>query len=76
MQMSVFLCWQNINTCFMLRFDYIPEAPVGGSCVAAASDSCSDPNAQCNGGVCECNAGYYDDDGISNNNAGTCTLRE
>ena len=54
----------------------ILEAPVGGSCVAAASDSCSDPNAQCNGGTCECNAGYYDDDGISNNNAGTCTLRK
>ena len=60
----------------LLRFVYIPEAPVGGSCITAASDSCSDPNAQCNGGTCECNAGYYDDDGNSGNNAGTCTLRK
>ena len=49
---------------------------MGGSCATAASDSCSDSNAQCVGGTCECNAGYYDDDGISNNNAGTCTLRK
>ena len=37
-----------------------------------ASDSCGDPNASCNGGTCQCNAGYHADDGISINNAGTC----
>ena len=36
----------------------------------------SDSNSQCAGGTCQCNSGYYDSDGISNNNAGTCTLRK
>ena len=53
---------------------YVTEGSLGGSCVTAAADSCSDPNAQCVNDVCECNEGYYDDDGISDNNAGTCTL--
>ena len=47
---------------------------LGGSCVTAAADSCSDPNAQCVNDICECNEGYYDDDGESDNNAGTCRL--
>ena len=50
------------------------EGSLGGNCVTAAADSCSDPNAQCVNDSCECNAGYYDDDGISDNNAGTCRL--
>ena len=50
------------------------EGILGESCVIAAADSCSDPNAQCVNGICECNEGYYDNDGISDNNAGTCTL--
>ena len=53
---------------------YITEGSLGGSCVTAAADSCSDSNAQCVNDVCECNDGYYDDDGISDNNAGTCRL--
>ena len=50
------------------------EGILGESCVIAAADSCSDPNAQCVNDICECNEGYYDNDGISDNNAGTCTL--
>ena len=52
------------------------EGDVCGSCTAKAYDSCSDPNASCNEATCECNADYYDDDDISNNNAGTCTIRK
>ena len=51
---------------------FISEAPLGGSCEPAASDSCADPNAACNSGLCGCNEGFYDDDGIPLNNAGTC----
>ena len=36
----------------------------------------SDSNSQCVGGTCQCNSGYYDSDGISDNSAGTCTLRK
>ena len=50
------------------------EGSLGGSCVTAVSNSCSDPNAQCVNDACECNEVYYDDDGISDNNAGTCRL--
>ena len=53
---------------------YITEGSLGGSCVTAATDSCNDPNAQCVNDICECNEGYYDNDGISDNNAGTCIL--
>ena len=53
---------------------HFTEGSLGGSCVTAAADSCSDPNAQCVNDVCECNEGYYDDDGVSDNNAGTCRL--
>ena len=52
------------------------EGFLGESCVIAAADSCSDPNAQCVNDICECNEGYYDNDGISDNNAGTCILSE
>ena len=34
-----------------------------------------DPNANCDTGTCQCNTGYYDDDGMADNMAGTCTLR-
>ena len=61
---------------FVLFYSFSTEGELGGSCATAASDSCSDSNAQCNGGTCECNSGYYDNDGISNNNAGTCVLRK
>ena len=53
---------------------YFIEGSLGGSCVTAAAESCSDPNAECVNDICECNEGYYDDDGISDNNAGTCRL--
>ena len=33
-------------------------------------------NSQCVGGTCQCNGGYYDSDGISDNSAGTCTLHK
>ena len=36
----------------------------------------SDSNSQGVGGTCQCNGGYYDSDGISDNSAGTCTLRK
>ena len=35
-----------------------------------------DSNSQCVGGTCQCNSGYYDSDGISDNSARTCTLRK
>ena len=52
----------------------LTEGTLGGSCVTAAADSCGDPNAQCINNICECSEGYYDDDGMSDNNAGTCRL--
>ena len=66
------------NTCLVIlrQLFVTTEAPVGGSCATVASDSCSDSNAGCVGGTCECNDGYYDSDGVSDNNAGTCTLRK
>ena len=36
----------------------------------------NDSNSQCVGGTCQCNSGYYDSDGISDNSAGTCTIRK
>ena len=39
------------------------------------SNSC-DSNSQCVVGTCQCNSGYYDSDGISENSTGTCTLRK
>ena len=33
-------------------------------------------NSQCVCGTCQCHSGYYDSDGISDNSAGTCTLRK
>ena len=36
----------------------------------------NDNNSQCVGGTCPCNGGSYDSDGISDNSAGTCTLRK
>ena len=61
---------------FFLFYSFSTEGELGGSCATAASDSCSDSNAGCVGGTCQCNSGYYDNDGISNNNAGTCVLRK
>ena len=62
------------NNWYLDHSIYITEGSLGGSCVTAAADSCGDPNAQCVNNICECNEGYYDDDGISDNNAGTCIL--
>ena len=65
------------KSCFLIihcSYIYFTEGSLGESCVTAAADSCSDPNAQCVNDICECNDGYYDDDGISDNNAGTCIL--
>ena len=53
---------------------YFTEGAIGERCVTEVADSCSDPNAECVNGTCECSEGYYDDDGISDNNAGTCRL--
>ena len=39
-----------------------------------SNSTSNDRNSQCVGGTCQCNSGYYDSDGISNNSAGTCTL--
>ena len=64
------------NKISVLFFSFSTEGELGGRCATAASDSCSDSNAGCVGGTCQCNSGYYDDDGISNNNAGTCVLRK
>ena len=36
----------------------------------------SDSNSQCVGGTCQCNSGYFESDDISDNSAGTCTLRK
>ena len=44
--------------------------------VGISFSNSSDSNSQCVGGTCQCNSGYYDSDSISNNNAGTCTLRK
>ena len=55
---------------------HISEGNLGDSCADAASDACSDPNAECQGSTCQCSSGYYDSDGISDNSAGTCTLRK
>ena len=41
-----------------------------------SNSNSSDSNSQCVGGTCQCNGGYYDSDGISDNSAGTCTLRK
>ena len=62
--------WAGKTSCEVNFFSII----LGESCVIAAADSCSDPNAQCVNDICECNEGYYDNDGISDNNAGTCSL--
>ena len=60
----------------MRRVPIYLKGGVGGSCTLTASDSCSGPKASCNWGTCEYNAGNYDGEGISNNNAETCTLRK
>ena len=44
--------------------------------VSNSYSNSSDSNSQCVGGTCQCNSGYYDGDGISDNSAGTCKLRE
>ena len=44
--------------------------------VSNSNSNSNDSNAQCVGGTCQCNSGYYDSDGISDNSAGTCTLRK
>ena len=36
------------------------------------TSECADPNAECTGLKCICKDGYYDNDGIADNNAGTC----
>ena len=41
-----------------------------------SNSNSEDSNSQCVGGTCQCNSGYYDSDGISDNIAGTCTLRK
>ena len=41
-----------------------------------SNSNSSDRNFQCVGGTCQCNGGYYDSDGISDNSARTCTLRK
>ena len=69
---SITLGWNYLL--YMYFCMHFTEGSLGGSCVTAAADSCSDPNAQCVNDVCECNEGYYDDDGVSDNNAGTCRL--
>ena len=53
---------------------YSTEGSLGDRCVTAEADPCNDPNAECVIEVCVCKEGYYDDDGISDNNAGTCRL--
>ena len=44
--------------------------------VSNSYSNSSDSNSQGVGGTCQCNGGYYDSDGISDNSAGTCTLRK
>ena len=44
--------------------------------VSYSYSNSSDRNSQCVGGTCQCNSGYYDSDGISDNSARTCTLRK
>ena len=41
-----------------------------------SNSNSSDSYSQCAGCTCQCNSGYYDSDGISDNSAGTCTLRK
>ena len=41
-----------------------------------SNSNSSDSNSQYVGGTCQCNYGYYDSDDISDNSAGTCTLRK
>ena len=61
----------------VLTLCFISAASLGDSCSDSEPvDSCSDSNSQCVGGTCQCNGGYYDSDGISDNSAGTCTLRK
>ena len=44
--------------------------------VSNSYSNSSDSNFQSVGGTCQCNSGYYDSDGVSDNIAGTCTLRK
>ena len=44
--------------------------------VSNSYSNSNDSNSQCVGGTCQCYSGYYDSDGISDNSAGTCTLRK
>ena len=44
--------------------------------VSISYSNISDSNSQCVGGTCQCNGGFNDSDGISDNSAGTCTLRK
>ena len=44
--------------------------------VSNSHSNSSDSNSLCVGGTCQRNGGYYDSDGISDNIAGTCTLRK
>ena len=41
-----------------------------------SNSNSSDSNSQCVDGTCQCKSGYYDSDDISDNSAGTCTLRK
>ena len=44
--------------------------------VSNSYSNSSDSNSQCVGDTFQCNSGNYDSDGISDNSAGTCTLRK
>ena len=44
--------------------------------VSNSYSNSSDSNSQCVGDTCQCNSGYFDSDGISDNSAWTCSLRK